>query len=229
VSFLSEPIVELMDGKRKERKATAKRTTKKLGKVAQAAIAHNEELVERFIDAVEEGKETRYVIGIAKGNPDDPRHPGTVSFGGGVFSIYLPESGEYVRAALRGLMHGRGGFFHNPEVTTAVRAGSYVVVEDLGLGRMAGGTSHQIMGVMTSGQASRARRALGVRGSSSNSLFSRSSEERRNVGIRGAQMAKLNLRRRTARKSSSNTGAAAARKSSSSGKKSTDDYAGEGW
>ncbi len=230
MSFLSEPIVELMDGKRKERKATAKRTTKKLGKVAQAAIAHNEELVERFIDAVEEGKETRYVIGIAKGNPDDPRHPGTVSFGGGVFSIYLPESDEYVRASLRGLMHGRGGFFHNPEVTTAVRAGSVVVVEDLGLGRMAAGTSHQIMGVMTSGQASRARRALGIRGSSSNSMFSRSSEERRNVGIRAASMAKLNRGRRATqkRKSSSNAGAAAARKSSS-GKKSTDDYAGEGW
>ncbi len=208
VSFLSEPIVELMDGdgKRKDRKATAKRKTKKLGKIAQAAIAHNEELVEKFIEAVQEGKETRYEIGIAKGNPDDPRHPGTVSHGGGVFSVYLPQSGKYVRAAIRGLMHGRGGFFHNPEVSTAVRAGSYLVVEDLGLGHMAGGTSHQIMGVMSSGQASRAR----------------------NVGIRKELMGKLNLRKRGTRKVSSNAGGAAAARKTSSGSAS-DDYAGEGW
>lgn len=217
------------DGKRRERKATS-RKTKKLGRVAQAAIAHNEELVERFIDAIAEGKPTSYELGVAQGNPDDPRHPGTVSFGGGVFSVRLLESGEYVRAAIRGLMHGRGGFFHNPEVSTAVRAGSYVVVENLGLGHMAGGTSHQIMGVMTSGQASRARRALGLRGASSeNSLFERSSEERRDAEIRAGQMAKLNRGRRTVKRNS-NAGAAAARKSSSSSsKKSSNSYRGEGW
>jgi hypothetical protein len=227
VSFLSEPLVELMDGKRKERKATTARKTKKLGRVAQASIAHNEDLVEKFIDAVQEGKATPYQLAVAEGNPEDPKHPGKVAFGGGVFSVRVLETGTYERAALRGLMHGRGGFFHNPEVSTAVRPGSYVLVEDLGLGRMAGGTSHQIMGVLSSGQASRARSALGIRGASSeNSLFRRSSEERRNVGIRAARMAELNrgYRRATQKKakSSSNTGAAAAKKSSNS-------YRGEGW
>jgi hypothetical protein len=220
------------DGKRRERKSN-KRQTKKLGRVAQAAIAHNEELVERFIAAISEGKPTPYVLGVAEGNPEDPRHPGTVSFGGGVFSVRIVESGEYVRAALRGLMHGRGGFFHNPEVSTAVRAGSYVVVEDLGLGHMAGGTSHQIMGVMTSGQASRARRAHGLRGdSSSNSLFERSSEERRDADIRAGQMARLNRARRTAKRSSNAPAAAGGKKSSSSSsssKKSSNSYRGEGW
>ncbi len=226
---MSEHIVELMDhgdGKRSERKAKSARKTKKLGRVAQASIAHNEALVERFIRDVEEGRATPYELGVAEGNPADPRHPGTVSFGGGVFSVRLVESGEYAHASIRGLMHGRGGFFHNPEVSTAVRAGSYVVVEDLGLGHMAGGTTYQIMGVMTTGQASRARRAFGIRGgdsSSSNSLFSRSSEERRDEEIRAGQMAKLNRARRTARR---NTNAAAGgKKSSSSSKKSSN----SGW
>ena len=206
-----------MDGKRKERKATTARKTKKLGRVAQASIAHNEMMVEQFIAAVEEGKATPYELAVATGNPDDPKHPGTVSFGGGKFSVRILETGEYVRAALRGLMHGRGGFFHNPEVSTAVRDGSYVLVEDLGLGSMAGGTSHQIMAVLSSGQASRAKTVMGLRGSSSeNSLFSRSSEERRNVGIRAARMAELNRGRRTTQKAkkSSNTGAAGGKKSS---------------
>ncbi len=232
MSFLSEPIVELMDGKRKERKATSARKTKKLGRVAQASIAHNEALVERFIDAIQEGKATPYQLAVAEGNPEDPRHPGTVAFGGGKFSIRILETGDYVHASLRGLMHGRGGFFHNPEVSTAVRAGSYVLVEDLGLGRMAGGTSHQIMAVLSGGQASRAKTAMGIRGASSeNSLFSRSSEERRNVGIRAARMAELNRGYRGTQKKgkSSNTGAAAAAKKSSSSRKSSNSHRGEGW
>jgi hypothetical protein len=213
------------DGKRKERKATNKRKTKKLGRVAQAAISHNEMLVESFIDAIEEDRPTSYELGIAEGNPSDPRHPGTVSFGGGVFSVRILESGEYVRASLRGLMHGRGGFFHNPEVSTAVHSGSYVLIEDLGLGHMAGGTSHQIMGVLSSGQASRARRAIGLRGSSSeNSLFSRSSEERRDEAIRAANRAKLNRRYRNTQKTNRGAEAAGRKSSSSSSKKSS-----EGW
>jgi hypothetical protein len=219
-----------MDGKRKERKATTARKTKKLGRVAQASIHHNEDLVEKFIAAIEEGKATPYQLAVAAGNPDDPKHPGTVAFGGGKFSVRILETGEYVHASLRGLMHGRGGFFHNPEVSTAVRVGSYVLVEDLGLGRMAGGTSHQIMGVLSGGQASRARSAMGIRGASSeNSLFSRSSEERRNVGIRAARMAELNRAYRGTQKAkkSSNSGAAAVAKKSSS--KSSNSYRGEGW
>jgi hypothetical protein len=205
-----------MDGKRKERKATSVRKTKKLGRVAQASIAHNEDLVEKFISAVEEGKATPYQLAIATGNPEDPKHPGTIAFGGGKFSVRILETGEYVRAALRGLMHGRGGFFHNPEVSTAVRPGSYVLVEDLGLGRMAGGTSHQIMGVLSSGQASRAKTAMGHRASSENSMFSRSSEERRNMNIRATRMATLNRGYRTTQKGKKSS-SPAAKKSSSGG------------
>jgi len=190
-----------MDGKRSERRKTQKASTKKLGRVAQAAISHNEALVEEFIATLEAGEATPYEIGIVQGGADASR-PGTWAFGGGAFSVKMP-SGGFVRAHLRRLLQGRGGFHHNPEVVTAVRDGSYVIVEDLGLGL---GTTHQIMGIMSSGQASRAIRA--ARGSSSvsassNSLFSRSSEERRDATMRAARMATLNRQYRGTKKNRS--------------------------
>jgi hypothetical protein len=84
-----------------------------------------------------------------------------------------------------------------------VREGSHVIVEDLGLGL---GTTHQIMGIMSSGQASRAIRA--ARGSSSasassNSLFAHSSEERRDATMRAVRLATLNRQYRGTKKNHS--------------------------
>ena len=205
-----------MDGKRSERRKTQKVSTKKLGRVAQAAISHNEVLVEEFIATLEAGEVTPYEIGVVQGGADASR-PGTWAFGGGAFSVKLP-SGVFVRAHLRRLLQGRGGFHHNPEVATAVREGSYVIVEDLGLGL---GTTHQIMGVMSAGQASRAIRA--ARGSSSasassNSIFSHSSEERRDATMRAARLATLNRQYRGTKKnrSGSNRVSGSSHRSSSS-------------
>jgi hypothetical protein len=192
-----------MDGKRSERRKTQKaKKSQKLGRVAQAAISHNDALVEEFIATLEAGEVTPYEIGIVQGGADSSR-PGTWAFGGGAFSVKLSD-GSYVRAHLRRLLQGRGGFHHNPEVVTAVREGSHVIIEDLGIG----GTSHQIMGIMSGGQASRALRA--ARGSSSNSMsansiFSRASEERRNAAMRSARLATLNRQYRSTKKNSNHS------------------------
>lgn len=182
-----------MDGKRSERRKTQKaKKSQKLGRVAQAAISHNDALVEEFIATLEAGEVTPYEIGIVQGGAD-PSRPGTWAFGNGTFSVKMP-NGSYVHAHLRRLLQGRGKFHHNPEVITAVREGGHVIIEDLGLSL---GTTHQIMGVMSSGQASRASSSTSL---SANSIFSRTSEERRDTAMRSARLATLNRQYRSTKK-----------------------------
>ena len=154
---------------RRAPKAKAKAgKTKKLGRVALAAIAHNELIVDEYIAAVEMGVESPYVLATIQANPAG-EHPGTWAFGGGSFSVRLPE-GRYVRANLRKLLQGRGRFHHNPDVSTAVRDGSHVLVEDLGLSGRSGGLTHQIMAVLSADQAARVHMmhgAVAARGRSS--------------------------------------------------------------
>jgi len=173
-----------MDGARvgsrrsEKRKVTSVRSTKKLGRVAQLSIRHNDEMGEEFIEDLESGHATRQRLGVVK-----------AAYGGGSFSVQDLVSGEEHRVGLRGLLEGRGKFHHNPEVTTAARVGTYVVVDGA-----------QIMAVLSSGQASRARRALGMKSARSSSgnkgyQFNRSSEERRNATHRAATLAGLNTRK----------------------------------
>ena len=128
-----------------ERKKKSTHGTKKLGRVAQLAVLHNDEVAEEFVQAVVKHDATRYELGVVER-----------VYGGGAFSVNV--GGRMVDASLRGILRGRGGFHHNPEATTAVRAGSSVVME-----------GEQIMAVLSSGQASRARRALGIRSGSGRS------------------------------------------------------------
>lgn len=156
-----------------KRKSTTVRGTKKLGRVAQLSVRHNDEVGEQFIEDLERGKSTRHRLGLVK-----------AAFGGGSFTVLV--DGHELRADLRGLLQGRGRFHHNPEATTAARVGSYVVLDGA-----------QIMSVLSSGQASRARRALGMSSLRSSSVskgfsFNRSSEERRNATLRATTLAGLN-------------------------------------
>ena len=175
-------------GDRGERRSERRRTktvgTKRLGRVAQLAIRHNDEMAEKFIADVEAGRATTMKLGVAMVNAD-----GTVD---------VVVEGQTVRAVLRGLLKGKHGFFHNPAATTAVRKQSFVVMD-----------GEVIMAVLSSGQASRAQRALSVpsgRASSGNGgfMFNRSSEERRNAAKRATLLASLNTRKAApARRSSS--------------------------
>lgn len=133
-------------------------TKKKLGRVALAAIAHNEMIVDEFLSAKATGVESPYELAVIKANPAS-EHPGTWAFGGGAFSVQLA-NGRYVRAHLRKLLQGRGRFHHNPDVMTAARDGSHVLVEDLGLSGRSGGLTHQIMAVLSPDQAARAHMNL---------------------------------------------------------------------
>ena len=159
------------NGDRKKAKAQG---TKKLGRVAQLAIYHNDDEAEKFLEAVENHKETRLQLGQVER-----------AYGGGSFSVKVGDA--TMNASLRGMLMGRGRFHHNPEATTAARAGSYVVLDGA-----------QIMAVLTAGQASRARRALGMasgRSSSGGIHFNRRSEENRNARNRAAMLEGLNVRR----------------------------------
>lgn len=148
---------------RREKTKTNKRKTKKLGYVAQASISHNDALIESFIADLEAGRPVGYEIAVIEADPVGS-HPGKVEFGGGVFSVRIGD--KYHRAVLRGLLKGRGRFHHNPDVITAAKAGSHVLVEDLGLGRRSGtGVTHQIMGVMMYDQYARAMEAMSRRSS----------------------------------------------------------------
>ncbi len=138
----------------KNRNGPPRKTVKKrkeLGRVAQASIIHNYTLVEDFISAAQSGMPSPYRLARVD-----------KAYGGGSFDVQILGEGFTVRAKLRQLMHGRGRFHHNPEVTTAARVGGYVLVEDLGLGHMGSGVTHQIMGVLDMSQAARALRALGI-------------------------------------------------------------------
>jgi hypothetical protein len=134
------------------RRRKSVKKSKELGRVAQASIIHNYTLVEDFIAALQSGAPTPYSLGRVE-----------KALGGGAFDVVMLGEGITTRAKVRQLMHGRGRFHHNPEVTTAARVGSYVVVEDIGTGR---GVTHQIMGVADMSQAIRAMTAAGVHNSS---------------------------------------------------------------
>ena len=155
-----------------ERKKVKTQGTKKLGRVAQLAIYHNDDEAEKFLTALEEGRETRLQLGQVER-----------AYGGGSFSVKVGSA--RVDASLRGMLMGRGRFHHNPNASTAARVGSYVVLDGA-----------QIMAVLSPDQTARAKRILGVRsGSRRSSTFNRSSEERRNAAKRAAMLAGLNVRR----------------------------------
>jgi hypothetical protein len=137
--------------RRTERRATTARRSKKLGRIPRLAIRHNHEEAEKFIDdAVAGTVPDSHSLGLVM--PDSSSsNPGAFAFGDGSFSVKVAGGHGFIRAPLRGLLKGRGKFHHNPNVTTAPRNGSYVVVVD--------GT---IFAVLSTGQASRARRALGM-------------------------------------------------------------------
>ena len=176
---MSARVGSRRNGERKKPKAQG---TKKLGRVAQLAIFHNDDEAEKFLDALENHKETRLQLGQVER-----------AYGGGSFAVKVGDA--TMNASLRGMLMGRGRFHHNPEASTAARVGSYVVLDGA-----------QIMAVLSPGQASRARRFLGVRsGSRQSSTFNRRSEENRNARNRAAMKAGLNVRRSSSknRKSSS--------------------------
>jgi hypothetical protein len=90
------------------------------------------------------------------------------------------------RAHLRGIIKGRGSFHRNPAATTAVRLHSYVVVD-----------GEEIWASLTTGQAYRARKALGLMSSGSNAMFNRSSERRLNTILRKGLHTRKNSRSHT--------------------------------
>jgi len=190
--------------RRSERKSAKKAGSKPLGRVARLAIRHNDEEAEKFIKALEKGHETRYALGHV-----------TRSFGFGQFTVQVGHR-TIERASLRGMLHGRGHFHHNPEASTAVRVGSYVIID-----------GEQIMSALSAGQASRARRAVGIvsaRGSpkANGFEFNHSSEEKRDAAHRSAMIANLNGSRKNkpARRSSSARRSASARRPAAGAPKS---------
>jgi hypothetical protein len=163
-----------------EHKKKTTQGTKKLGRVAQLSIYHNDDEAEKFIAALEAGRETRLQLGHV-----------VRAYGGGSFSVKAGSA--TFDASLRGMLMGRGRFHHNPEAPTAARVGSYVVLDGA-----------QIMAVLSPDQAARAKRVLGMRsGSRRSSTFNRSSEERRNAATRAKLLANLNLRRSSSKNRSS--------------------------
>jgi len=143
---------------RKERRATVKAAgTKTLGHIAQAAIAANDDAAEEFIAKVEAGVPTSRTLGVV-----------TSSYGDGSFAVKVGAAN--VRASVRGKIRMPGKSHRNPMATTAVHIGTSVVMD-----------GNQIWAVLTSGQASRAHKALHVRSASSNKgyNFNRRSDELR--------------------------------------------------
>jgi len=177
------------------------RATKKLGRVAQAAIAHNEELGEAYVEAVKAGLPTHLIGGVAMADPGST-HPGTVAFGDGLFSVRL-NTGSFVLATTRGMVTLRGRVRFNPAVSTAIHGGTAVVVEDMGL--RVGVATHRIVAVLTAAQANAARpaaRSSSHRSRSSNIVFARrsSSTRRANAEARAAAVAALNRTRTAAQR-----------------------------
>jgi len=171
--------------------------------VAQAAIAHNEELGEAYVEAVKAGLPTHLIGGVAMADPGSS-HPGTVAFGDGLFSVRLND-GSFVRATTRGMVTLRGRVRFNPAVSTAIHGGTAVVVEDMGL--RVGVATHRIVAVLTAAQANAARPAARSsshrpRSHSGNIVFARrsSSTRRANAEARAAAVAALNRTRTAAQR-----------------------------
>ena len=155
-----------MDGNRKRRAKTSRSKPVTLGPAAMRAIQKNQAVVSEFMEELRDGTldVTKYFYGRV------------VHVYGNRFDVLLAD-GREVRAGLSGILTGHGGFFRNPEATTAVRLGSDVVVEDLKFGYGAKGRAFEIIGILGRADAAEARARFGLhsghanRGSSDNSLF----------------------------------------------------------
>jgi len=180
------------------------RKTVKLSRVAQAAIAHNDEIGEAYVAAVRAGRPTHLIGGVAKADPHSA-NPGKVGFGDGTFSVQLHD-GRFVRAMLRGMTTLPSRVAHIAGVSTAVHDGTAVVMEDMGI--RVGGATHLIVAVLTPAQANAARPVVArsssrssrsSRGSGSSNFFNRRSSgtRRRNAAARAAVVEGL-ARTRTA-------------------------------
>ena len=187
------------------RHKTSRRKTAKLSRVAQAAIAHNDEIGEAYVEAVRAGRPTHLIGGLAKADPHSA-NPGKVEFGDGTFSVQL-HNGLFVRALLRGMTTLPSHVARIPGVSTAVHAGTAVVLENMGI--RVGAATHLIVAVLTPAQANAARpvvarsssrsRSSGSSASHSSNFFNRRSSgtRRRNAAVRAATVAAL-ARTRTA-------------------------------
>lgn len=186
---------------------------KPLGKLALSAIDKNDALVERWLEDARTGDLDEGVF-MAK----------VIKQYGLEFDVQKP-GGESQRATVRGLFRAKGAF-KNPGATTAVRVGGWVIVNEGGLGHMAGGTTATIVGVMTPEQSTRGKSymAVGVAGrSSSNSVFNRAEVNAEARAVHEGEMAahrrNLASRRRTAatrRRTSSNRTARSSESNASS-------------
>lgn len=188
---------------------------KPLGKLALSAIDKNDVLVEKWLEDARSGDldENVFMAKVRKqyGLEFDVQAPGRA-----------PQ-----RATVRGLYRSSGAF-KNPGATTAVRVGGWVLVNDMGMGHMARGTTATIIGVMTAEQAARGKSYIGHRGSSggrssSNGLFNRTEANAAARAIHEEEMAahrrNLASRRRTVatrRRTSSNRTARSSESSVSS-------------
>lgn len=184
---------------------------KELSKAALRSIVKNEETAEEYLSALERGEHP----------PSFALAKVTKALGGGRFEVTSPETGP-VRATLEGLFVGRGDFWKNPEVSTAVHPGGYVVVEDIGLGHMAAGGHHRIVAILSREQARRGLRMLGRRASSHRSSsgsmgvleFNREQQEAEEAAERAQAVAAAAAALESLRRSRG----AAARRRTSSGK-----------
>ncbi len=182
------------------------RKTAKLSRVAQAAIAHNDEIGEAYVAAVRAGRPSHLIGGVAKADPYSA-NPGKVGFGDGTFSVQL-HNGHFVRAMLRGMTTLPSRVAHIPGVSTAVHDGVTVVMENMGI--RVGGATHLIVAVLTAAQANAARpviarsssRSSGSSASHSSNFFNRRSSgtRRRNAAARAATVAGLNRTRTAAQR-----------------------------
>lgn len=198
-------------GGRGRGKGTMRRERKELGKAALTSILKNDATINSYLETLEEGKDPG-AFSIAK----------VISFKA-VNNIVVQIKGQpETRASLEGLYRGRGNFWKNPEVSTAVRVGGYVLVEDIGLGYMARGAHHRIVGIFDSEQARHAKRLLNQLTENAEEanmfgfVFDREEADER---IRTARAANISAAaRELASMRRGRTGAAAATRRSSSGK-----------
>jgi len=188
-----------------------KRADKTLSKGALGAITKNDKTAEDFITALEEGDD---IGAFSLGKVIGP-------LGGGRFKVKVAGQSP-IKATLEGVFVGKGKFWKNPAVSTAVHAEKYVVVEDIGLGHMATGVTNRIVAILDDEQAARAMAVVGTnRSGSSNSLFNRSSERQRIASQRAAAVASAgaalaSLRRGTSRRGRSLSSGRSSRRSSRS-------------
>lgn len=148
-------------GGRRSKKNTRGRP---LGKVALAAITHNDKTVEDWIDDLAAGE-------VAEGT--QMAKAGTQY--GLEFDVTAPGETKK-RATIRGLFASKGAF-KAANATTKVRPHlSWVIIsrmfEEKNTGHLTGGTAWQIIGVMTPEQSRRARALMGMRASSGSNFGS---------------------------------------------------------